>query len=119
MSQDLVDHARELINTPEGLSGVWPTAAAFLTRQALEEALANLWRFTHPGMEEASWSTQLACLPEVLPDHSLVLDVRSAWASLSRACHHHHYELDPTHAELERWMGQTERLITVTRTLAG
>ncbi|MCQ3803345.1 MAG: hypothetical protein OXC98_01945 [bacterium] len=119
MSHDLLDRARELITAREGLSGVWPRAAAFLTRQALEEALADLWRFTHPGMEGASWSTQLACLHEVLSDPPLVSDVRSAWASLSRACHYHHYELDPTYAELERWMGQTERLITATRGMAG
>ena len=112
MSKDLIDHARKLIGAPEALSGVWPRAVAFLTRQALEEVLAGLWKHTYPGMDEASWSTQLACLGEVLSDPSLVADVRAAWASLSRACHHHHYELDPTSAELERWMRQTERFMT-------
>ena len=77
---------------------MWPKAAAFLACQALEEALADLWASTYPGMEESSWSTQLACLGEVLSDPSLIADVRSAWASLSRACHHHQYELDPTAA---------------------
>ena len=113
MSQDLVNRARRIISAPEGLTGVWPKAAALLARQALEEALANLWESTYPGMGEASWSTQLACLPEVVSDPSLVADARAAWVSLSRACHHHHYELDPTAAELERWIRQTERLVTV------
>lgn len=112
MNRDLIDRARELITTQEGLSGVWPRAAALLTRQALEEALANLWEFTYPGMEESSWSTQLACLTEVLADPSMIADVRVAWASLSRACHHHHYELDPTAAELEGWIQQTERFVS-------
>ena len=119
MSRDLVDRAREITSSADGPGGIWPRAAAFLTRQALEEALADLWRSTHPAMEHTSWSTQLACLPEVVDDPSLILDVRSAWASLSRACHYHHYELDPTHAELERWMCQTERLIAVTRDGSG
>lgn len=113
MSQELVDRARELLGAQEGLSGVWPKAAAFLTRQALEEALAELWESAYPGMAQASWSTQLACLSEVLSDPSLIADVRSAWASLSRACHHHHYELDSTAPELERWIQQTERFVTI------
>lgn len=112
MSHYLVDRARQMIGTPEGLSGIWPRAAALLTRQALEEALSDLWGSTYPGMEESSWSTQLACLTEVLSDPSLIADVRSAWASLSRACHYHHYELDPTAAELDRWIQQTERFLS-------
>ena len=115
MSKDLVDHARELIGAPEVLSGIWPRAVAFLTRQALEEALADLWEHIYPGMEEANWSTQLACLGEVLSDPSVIADVRSAWASLSRACHHHHYELEPTAAELERWIRQTEQCMMMSR----
>ena len=113
MSEDLIDHARELIGAPEALKGLWPRAVAFLTRQALEEVLTGLWQYTYPGMEEASWSTQLACLDEVLPDQSLVAGVRTAWVSLSRACHHSHYELDPTAAELDGWIKQTERLVAV------
>lgn len=113
MSQDLLDRARALIGAQEGLTGVWPKAVAFLTRQALEEALADIWNAHYPGMANARWSTQLACLNEILSDSSLMADVRAAWASLSRACHHHHYELDPTAAELDRWIRQTERLVAV------
>jgi 3',5'-cyclic AMP phosphodiesterase CpdA len=51
----------------------------------------------------------------MITDAVLVADVRAAWASLSRACHHHHYELGPTAAELERWMLQTKRLVEVLR----
>ena len=112
MSKDLIDHAHGLIEATETLEGVWPRAVALLTRQALEEALANLWKYRYPGMEEASWSTQLACLDQVLDDDTLVADVRMAWAWLSRACHHHHYELDPTAAELDRWIQQTERFVS-------
>ena len=113
MSQDLVNHAHELIGAPGTLKGVWPRAVAFVTRQALEEALAGIWKYTYPGMEDARWSTQLACLDVVVSDPSLVADIRAAWASLSRACHHHHYELEPTAAELDRWIRQTERFLAV------
>ena len=112
MSRDLIDCARDLIEAPEALTGVWPRAVAFVTRQALEETLSEIWKHTYPGMADANWSTQLACLGEILSDPSLVADVRAAWASLSRACHHHHYELDPTAAELDRWIRQTERLVS-------
>lgn len=113
MSRDLIDHAHRLIRATETYEVVWPRAVALLTRQALEEALADLWRYPYPGMEDASWSTQLACLDEVLDDDTLVGEIRMAWVWLSRACHHHHYELDPTAAELDRWIRQTERLVTV------
>ncbi len=111
MSEELLHAARRLIEEPEGPEGVWPRASALLARQALEGALDCLWADTLPGMERASRFTQLACLGQILTDGFLVASVRSAWSSLSRACHHHHYELGPTAAELQRWIGQTERLL--------
>ena len=112
MSAHLLGHARSLIERQEeGPEGVWPRAAALLIRQVLEEALDRLWMAIHPGMASASRATQLTCLGLMITDAGLVSDVRSAWASLSRACHHHHYELGPTAAELERWIRQTARLV--------
>lgn len=112
MTDDLLGHARSLIERQdEGSAGVWPRAAALLTRQVLEEALDRLWMTIHPGVAGASRATQLTCLGLMITDAGLVADVRSAWASLSRACHHHHYELGPTAAELERWILQTARLV--------
>ena len=111
MTADLLGYARILIERPEGSEGVWPRAAALLTRQVLEEALDRLWLAVHPGVVGASRATQLTCLGLMITDSGLVADVRSAWASLSRACHHHHYELGPTAAELDRWIRQTEHLV--------
>lgn len=111
MTADLLAHARSLIERQEASEGVWPRAVALLTRQVLEEALDRLWLAIHPGLASASRATQLTCLGLMITDAGLVADVRSAWASLSRACHHHHYELGPTAAELERWILQTEHLV--------
>ena len=111
MTLDLLQFARGLLEGEEGPSGVWPRAAALLARQALEDALDQLWANTFPGVEQASRFTQLACLGQTLGDEVLVADVRRAWTSLSRACHHHHYELGPTAAELDRWILQTEHLV--------
>ena len=112
MTGDLLDHARRLITGPDGPIGVWPRAAALLARQALEDALDRLWRLSVPQMRQASRRTQMICLGMLLKDEALIADVRAVWSSLSRACHHHHYELAPTAAELEGWIQQTERLLT-------
>ncbi len=112
MSRDLIAHARRLLDPSVPSHRYWPRAVALLTRQALEEALSDLWRNSrYPDMAKAGWSSQLSCLSEILSERNRVDDARMAWASLSRACHHHHYELDPTVAELNRWIEQTERLI--------
>ena len=115
MSEELLHTARRLIEEPDSPEGVWPRAAALLARQALEGALDRLWADTLPGMEQATRFTQLACLGQVLNDRTLVTEVRSAWSSLSRACHHYQYELGPTAAELQRWIRQAERLVEALR----
>lgn len=111
MTADLLGYARFLVERPEGSEGVWPRAAALLTRQVLEDALDRLWQGNYPGVKRPNRATQLACLGLLVTDVGLVADVRSAWASLSRACHHHHYELGPTAAELDGWIRQTEHLV--------
>lgn len=111
MTADLLGYARSLVERQEGSEGVWPRAAALLARQVLEETLDRLWMAIHPGVANASRATQLTCLGLMITDAGLVADVRSAWASLSRSCHHHHFELGPTAAELSRWIEQTERLV--------
>ena len=108
---DLLDTARTLIERPDlGAAGVWQRAAAFLARQELEASLVRLWITNLPGVERSSTTTQLACLEYLSPDPDLAADVRAAWNALSRACHHHHYELAPTAPELNHWINQVEHL---------
>ena len=106
--------ARRLIAQPgAGPPAAWPRLAAFLARQVLESTLATLWKKWLPGVENASFRSQLLCLPLVLDDQDLVADARMAWYSLSRACHHHQYELAPVAQELEVWISQVEGLLTI------
>lgn len=91
--------------------GFWPRAAALLARQALEDGLDDFWGAAAPRVREASRHAQLLCLGAFVPDQDLVSGVRHAWHGLSRACHHHVYELGPTAAELERWLDAVERLL--------
>lgn len=62
---------------------------------------------------------QLACLPTYLAADGLASDVSFAWHALSRATHHHPYELDPTREELESLLAMTERLIDAVTTGRG
>lgn len=99
---ELCDAAARLLSTAdEETAGLWPRAAAILTRQALEVTLGYLWTARAPGAEDAPMRAQLAALPVVLRDADLAGRVSYAWWALTRACHHHHYELPPTLGELE------------------
>jgi hypothetical protein len=99
---NLVKEARALLDrTDPGTAGLWPRATALLARQAIERALADLWRVRAPGVEQCSTRAQLLCLPFYLGDEQLSERVSFAWSALSRGCHQHPYELPPTAAELE------------------
>jgi hypothetical protein len=92
-------------------AGVWPRSAAVLARQALEQSLTSLWQQRGLELAGASARAQLLCLEEYLGDPSVAADARFAWWALSRACHHHPYELAPTVAEIEGWVGSVERVV--------
>jgi hypothetical protein len=112
IARSLLDSAHQIMSRSDiGLEGVWPRAAALLGRQALEESLDAFWERTLPGMREATYATRLACLPQYLRDKAVADGVKVAWSALSRACHHHPYELSPTADELSRWLEQVDGLI--------
>jgi hypothetical protein len=102
---DLVRAARDLLAIPDAATaGIWPRAAALLGRQALELSLHRLWSLRAPGLEETSARCQLLCLQSLLGDPDLAGRAAHAWWALSRATHHHAYELGPTHTELNSWL---------------
>jgi len=99
-------------NVP-ALTGIWPRAVALLGRQALEHGLDDLWRALSPRVRNASRHAQLVCLGAYVRDEALVSGIRHAWHGLSRACHHHAYELPPTAEELGRWLDAVDRLVAL------
>ena len=108
----LVAWSRAVLDHPElGVVGAWPRAAALLARQALEGGLDRFWQRHFPPMSHATRATQLACLDQYLKDQDLVRGIRTAWAALSRSCHHHAYELAPTAPELDHWLTTVEGLV--------
>ena len=104
------NQARRAPSAPD-LAGIWPRSAAVLARQALEQGLDDFWGARAPRVREVSRHAQLLCLGAYLQDDKVVSGVRSAWHGLSRACHHHVYELSPTATELERWLDAVDALL--------
>jgi hypothetical protein len=54
------------------------------------------------------------CLRELV-DEEAAKQASHAWWALSRACHHHPYELSPTAGELAEWIAEVESVITTLR----
>ncbi len=112
-ADELLDDADRLLSGERRASGAWwPRATAFLLRSALELELAAYWARVEPGVEVCSMRAQLTVLrrPEYAgPDTGT--DVAAAWHALSRACHHHAYDLAPTAIELRTW-SRSVRLTT-------
>ena len=102
MAQQLLDRA-----TPE-TAGVWPRAAALLSRQALEMAVDDYWSSHRIPLEPCPTRQQLVCLREYLGDDDLAGRLHHAWNALSQACHQHPYELAPTVGELKDWIRVVE-----------
>jgi hypothetical protein len=111
--KELADAAeRVLVDPGDALFGSWARASALLARQSLETAMDDLWRKRAPIVRQCSTAAQLLVLPSYLRDQEAARDASYAWSALSRACHHHAYELAPTASELRS-------LITLTRRVAG
>lgn len=85
------------------LPGVWPRCAAWLIRLALEKELDALWARHSPQLIDCSRRSQLLALG-VVADAQTQHHATELWNTLSRAAHHHHYELAPTAAELRGWL---------------
>ncbi|HEX9188572.1 MAG TPA: hypothetical protein VGB87_15945 [Vicinamibacteria bacterium] len=110
---------RELLRMAGGLlrrgdpatAGLWPRASALLALEALETGLSRLWEDRRIDLRGCSMRTQLICLRSYLEDARLAARAGHAWSALSRACHHHAYELAPTSGELESWFGVVGELV--------
>ncbi|MFY9806778.1 MAG: hypothetical protein WAK86_05870 [Pseudonocardiaceae bacterium] len=105
-----LDHAERLL-TGADLAGVWPRCTAWLLRLALEHALAHLWMSRYPEVNSCPMRAQLLALTKVV-DTDTQHRASELWQTLSRAGHHHHYELSPTAAELRTWLAEARVIVT-------
>lgn len=107
--RQLLAAARTIESTAAVLPGAtsWARSAAFMARLSLESAVDQRWRSLGHDLAECSWRTKLLALRWFAPEASAA-SIHQTWTSLSRACHHHHYELAPTATELEGWFDQVD-----------
>lgn len=90
--------------------GVWPRACTWLIRLALEHAVDDFWAARRPEVAAASRRAQLLTLTRTV-DADLGRRGTELWHVLSRAAHHHAYELAPTAAELREWHGEVRGVV--------
>jgi hypothetical protein len=91
--------------------GLWPRASALLACRALEATMKRLWERRTLDLRGCSMRIQLICLRTYLGDTDLAARAGLTWSALSRACHHHAYEVAPTAAELRGWFSVVDELI--------
>jgi len=102
-----------------GLRGAWPRACAWLLRLELEAALDRFWATVRPEIGTATHAQRPKLL--LLPAYAgkdVARRVSYVWWALSRAGHHHHYELGITSAELTRLRDEVVELVEVLRSLS-
>lgn len=107
----LLQHAANIVGgtmttTPRQANRV----AAFLIRQALEEVVHAqcellIHRLDHP----VRMQSRLTVL-YLFASAEVATTAAYAWFALSRACHHHAYELGPTASELRHLLGLVQGL---------
>ena len=100
----LLAEARRLVRDREHVKdGAWARSAALLARQALERSIRDQLIRKHKLCGEPSFRSQLLA-SRVYLGADLASRAAWTWTALSRATHHHGYELAPTAEELEGWM---------------
>lgn len=103
-SAELLAEADRLLRAQTSdAGGWWPRTVAFIVRAALEQELRSYWDRTAPGTDHVSMRAQLLVLRSKASG-DVAREAAAAWHGLSRACHHHAYELAPTAAELRGWL---------------
>lgn len=89
--------------------GVWSRATAWILRLSLEQAVDDLWERVAPDLARCPMRAQLLAL-RAYAGPGTAAAVAALWSALSRAAHHHDYDLAPAVADLRRWREQTAAL---------
>ncbi len=119
-SRDLLKSARHLLGGTNRADHVTNNfahgrsrGAALLARQALELAAIQHMENTHDAINRPDFSAVLVVLNELAKpeERECIQRLSWAWSALSSACHTHAYPLEPTHAELYRWMEAIDAFI--------
>ena len=111
---ELLALSRTLVSSDNWASSYWwGRGSAVLARQAVELALEEFWMERAPEMREASARGQFLAVRLYLEDETLAAEGHATWSLLSRACHHHPYDLQPSRDEVVAWIDAAERFHAV------
>ncbi|WBC08861.1 hypothetical protein [Micromonospora sp. WMMA1947] len=91
-----------LSSVVRGTRGAWPRACAWLLRLALEAAMDDYWWRCHPEVLPMRARSPQFLILDRYAGRSIAARAGYAWSALSRAGHHHCYELGLTAGELRR-----------------
>lgn len=106
----LLAMCRTLVDSQDWALSFWGgRGGAALARQAIELSLEEFWAIRSMPMRYASSRGQFLALRLYFPDPLVTTEGYVTWALLSRACHHHPYELQPTRDEVLAWVEAAER----------
>ncbi|GAA4682371.1 hypothetical protein GCM10023215_15450 [Pseudonocardia yuanmonensis] len=104
--------ADRILKEPELVEhGAWPRTCTWLIRLAFEHGLDDFWATHDPAIAEVTRRAQLLTLTRTI-DQDLGSRATELWHTLSRAAHHHAYELAPTGPELRSWHHDVHTLVT-------
>jgi len=101
-----------LVQPPTSMRRCWQRGCAALTRLALEQGLQRYWQRSAAGVAHLPMRHQFLVLElDRFGGPGQARMARTVWHGLSRAMHHHTYELPPTTAELQGWHREVSALL--------
>ena len=105
----LLKQASAVLADPSGYSN---RAACWIARAALECAVDDLLAVRARGAPDATMRSKLAVL-QVACEHEMEIAASAeyAWNHLSRACHHHAFELTPAISEVHHMIVLVSSLV--------
>jgi len=114
--QTYLAEAEHLMIAPvRGTRGLWPRASAWLLRLALESALDDYWTGTAPAVAACRNRRSQNLMLTRYAGAAVARRVGMLWWSLSRAGHHHSYELALTAGELKRLHAEVREVVLLLR----
>lgn len=110
----LIADAEAMGRQPTG-AGYWARGAALLARMALETTVTEALLRRDNRLADASMRSKLLLL-RLCAEVTVVARAETAWAGLSRACHHHPYELTPTLSEVTTLLADVRSVLVALST---
>ncbi len=102
-----------LTSVIRGARGAWPRACAWLLRHELEVAMDRYWARVCPEIAKTTVQRPKLLLLGHYAGPELGRRSSYLWWALSRAGHHHPYELGITAAELTRLRAELTSIVTL------